>query len=162
MQYYVVSPDGSKYGPATVATLNEWAAQNRLQHTSIVEQAGTGQRMSAAQIPGINFATAPPTEQQGYASPPTMANYPRGYMPTAAVPGTQNMTNAWICFGLSFACCGLINIGTIIFANRAMEEGHPTANTARILGWVFLCINILVVVGYIIFFASLAASGQLR
>jgi hypothetical protein len=73
MQYFVIAPDGQKYGPADIATLNQWAAEGRLTPTTELEDASTMTRLSAASVPGIMFpggpAAAPPGAAPGYQAP---------------------------------------------------------------------------------------------
>lgn len=55
MQYFVIAPDGQKYGPADIATLNQWAVEARLTPTTELEDAATGARLTASNVPGIVF-----------------------------------------------------------------------------------------------------------
>ncbi|MBL8087298.1 MAG: hypothetical protein JNM85_04405 [Chthonomonas sp.] len=65
-KFFVVMPDGQKYGPAEVDMLTQWAAEGRLTHQSILESADTGQRLPAGSVQGILFLDAP----SGPAAPP--------------------------------------------------------------------------------------------
>lgn len=66
MQFYVVGPNGEKFGPAEEALLAQWAAQGRITAYTQLENAVTGERVAAASIPGI-ISPAPP---YGYDAPP--------------------------------------------------------------------------------------------
>lgn len=101
MNFYVIGPDGTKYGPADLATLNSWISQNRLLPDSVLENAADGTQSPASQVPGLNFGrpvtpsepSAPQSQPQSpysqpgpssnpYAQPgpssSPYANYPRG------------------------------------------------------------------------------------
>lgn len=70
MQYYVISTDGQKYGPADIATLNQWASEGRLTPHSELEDATSGMRLGAASVPGLVFPGAGPAQpQQPYQQP---------------------------------------------------------------------------------------------
>lgn len=56
--FFVIGADGSKYGPADVPTLSQWAADNRLNPNSELENASTGARTTASMVPGLMFPTA--------------------------------------------------------------------------------------------------------
>jgi len=86
MEYYVIGPDGSKYGPATLETLNKWAAQGRVTATTIIERASDGVRGAASLLPGLAIpaGSTPPAAAPGPASAP-----PPGVAPTAVSPGPQ-------------------------------------------------------------------------
>lgn len=58
MEYYVVMPDGTKYGPATLDTLNEWAQQGRILPTTTIERASDGVQGPASMVPGLILPTS--------------------------------------------------------------------------------------------------------
>lgn len=61
MKYYVVWPDGQKFGPADLETLNQWAAEGRIKPDTQLENADTGAQMPAASLEGLNLAQEPET-----------------------------------------------------------------------------------------------------
>jgi len=79
MQYFVLAADGKEYGPATVATLQQWVAESRLTPNHMLKDAATGQTIQAAHVPDLfpAQATAPP-----FAVPPVR--------PTGAVASTPH------------------------------------------------------------------------
>src|SRR4051812_21395906 len=115
MQYYVIGPDGNKYGPADVNALKGWVAENRLGPTSMVEDFNTGQRMQASQIPGLfGDAPQPGAPQMGA---PTMGSAAPGGAPSQPyVPGVKQMAAddgknlviwAWVLSSVGFVICCL-------------------------------------------------------
>lgn len=86
MQYFVIAPDGQKYGPADVPTLNSWITEGRLLPDTQLQDTATGAVMAAAMVPGLQFPMAPgPAPQAPMApqSPDPMA----GATPGFDVPG---------------------------------------------------------------------------
>lgn len=69
MQYYVIAPDGQKYGPADVPTLNAWIAEGRLLPDTQLQDVATNAVMAASMVPGLAFPTSQPAAP--YAAPTT-------------------------------------------------------------------------------------------
>ena len=65
MKFYVIWIDGRRFGPADVATLNEWAKQGRVKPDTDLENAETGERAKARDVPGIQFPSAAPGDEVG-------------------------------------------------------------------------------------------------
>ena len=152
MTYYVVSADGQKYGPGDVVTLNQWAQQGRVLPTTVLEDAATGARFAASQVPGMVFAPAPGSD---YAQPPTYQQYPRaGY--GVSDSGDGDYQKALIFGILGLLCCPLIfsSIG-IYYASLAQRKGHPKSQTimtfciaSLVIGFVLGAILNTVVSGF--------------
>ncbi|HRJ27095.1 MAG TPA: hypothetical protein PLO61_06255 [Fimbriimonadaceae bacterium] len=132
MKYYVIAPDGSRYGPADEDTLTQWAAENRINPTTTLESEETGARMMASQAPGIIFtqptgpSMAPPLGPQpgsqprspgpsvhqpygtpGPGTPPNWSSSPNmSPYPRSAGSASQQGNNdfilAWVFFGVTF------------------------------------------------------------
>jgi hypothetical protein len=100
VHYFVLTPDGQRYGPADVQTLAVWASEGRVLPTSILENVQTLERLPANAVLGQAFATSapPPT----YGAPPSFANYPR---PAYLDSGSREMSTAWTCAILSIFGC---------------------------------------------------------
>ena len=152
MTYYVVSPDGQKYGPGDVVTLNQWAQQGRVLPTTVLEDVTTGARLPASQVPGMMFA---PASTGDYAQPPAYQQYPRtGYGLTDNGDGDYQKA---LIFGiLGLLCCPLIfsSIG-IYYASLAQRKGHPKSQTimtfciaSLVIGFVLGAILNTVVSGF--------------
>lgn len=159
--YFVIGPDGSKYGPADVPTLSSWATENRLTSATEVEDAATGVRMTAAQIPGIVFpqATASsssiyggtvsnPTSTAGYsgAANPAYASYPRDGMSGGSEESKKKATWAIVLSIVGTFCCCIGNIVGLVLAYQAKNEGAELGKTAVIVGWVMAAIWIILAI----------------
>jgi hypothetical protein len=87
MQYYVIGPDGNRYGPADVPTLKLWVSENRLTPQTMLEDVSTAQRMPASAVDGL-FPPLQFQQQMGPApgSIPYQEN-PYGQQPGSSYPG---------------------------------------------------------------------------
>ncbi len=96
-QYFVIGPDGNKYGPADPATLTQWAAENRLSPTSMLEEAATGVQIEAQRVSGIIFPVSAGASQsplketgfganEGFGGGTVQSNYPRPDLYGGALP----------------------------------------------------------------------------
>lgn len=81
MGYYVLGDQGQKYGPADVATLNNWAAEGRLLPSTMLEDETSGQQVAASSVAGVTFAP-----------PMATSNYPRPGVPTAPTTAAPQFT----------------------------------------------------------------------
>src|SRR5687767_841182 len=117
MTYYVVGPDGNRYGPADVATLNQWAMEGRLTQETWVEEVQTGQRVLATVVPGIRLGPPPqpdPTDVYGRFRP-------HGF----SIPdnGSKDVTYAFVWGAAGLLCCAIFAVIGIVFALKAKEKG---------------------------------------
>jgi hypothetical protein len=165
MQYYVVGPDGNKYGPADVPTLKAWIAENRIGPDSMLEDFNTGQRMPASQVPGLIEGAAPTgTPMTGTMAPGTSASAPQGNMYAAGPsmgPGSYTgggltqgddgkvfVILAWVfsSIGLVLCCAYISQFAAIlgaIFAFVAASKGHPGAKAVKIYSIIVLVLSII-------------------
>jgi hypothetical protein len=149
VQYYVLSPDGQKYGPATMAVLKQWVTEGRLSPGSELESVADMSRFRASSFPDLfppgslespNFSSAPPR-------PPTP------YSPPAKLRSDQDVTVAWVCVAVGFVFCGFAHIPAFLYAKKAKEAGNPNASgpyVVSIIGLVLTavgCVAVLAVVG---------------
>ncbi|MCH7905095.1 MAG: hypothetical protein IH944_11110 [Armatimonadetes bacterium] len=74
MKFYVIAGDGHKYGPADIATLNQWVKEDRITRNSQLENAETGQRLRAGDVSGIDFSPDISTVGSEYQQPAAQAN----------------------------------------------------------------------------------------
>ena len=131
MNYFVIAPDGQKYGPADVQTLNHWAQEGRVLATSMLEDAVTGTRIPATSVSGINFPLAS-TGAQNFQQP----NYQYGPGQMYADDGSADVKKVWLFGGLAFIpCCAfplVFGILAVVFATNSQKKGNPQGNTAMI------------------------------
>jgi hypothetical protein len=77
--YYVVHPDGSRYGPADLPTLQDWANEGRLVQATTLIDASTGQQMIAGRAPGLVWGHNPAAHpSQATVLPGQMTQTPYG------------------------------------------------------------------------------------
>ncbi len=63
-KFFVLWPDGQRFGPADVPTLNAWIAENRINRNSSVEpESNPGQILPLESVPGIVFPEPVPSPQ---------------------------------------------------------------------------------------------------
>lgn len=163
MPYFVIGDDGQKYGPADIATLNQWIAENRLLPTQMLEDAESGVRMAASAVQGLVFPPTGPAPGQPYQQPQpggpgAYSGYPRG----GAVygdDGSNDVRNAWICGVVGLCCCMPVAIGGIVLALRAKSKGNPAATGPLIFSIVAISLSIIGIIIRIALFASGSALG---
>lgn len=83
VRYFVIAADGQKYGPADVATLNDWITQGRLLPTTQLQSEADNELVAASGVPALKFqtrpvaaASAPPQVGPANISPPAPAPAP--------------------------------------------------------------------------------------
>ena len=159
--YFVVLPDGQKFGPADINLLNQWVAEGRVLANTMLEEAQSGRRYPASSLPGLQVATMPAPgsfPQPTTMNPPqTYANYQRGPGIPVAVGdfGQNDLTLAYVFASIGLAMClgtgicggcGLVGIVFpilgLVYANKAQQKGNPSAQGARVLSWVALSLQI--------------------
>lgn len=173
VKYFVVLPDGQRFGPADISLLNQWIAEGRILPNTVLEQEATGQRFMASTVPGLTLAStgpyAPPSS--GGAGPTSFAGYYRG--PVAQPYGGQNdLTMAWVfsslgmmfCLG-GLACGPCAAIGIVfpilgvVYSGRALQAGNPGAQPAKIFSWVTLGLYIAGLVLMFALFGMISVAG---
>lgn len=126
MPYFVLAPDGMKYGPAEIPELQRWAMEDRLLPDSQLEDILTGQRLLAHQIPGLFPQVA---------APAPYATYPRG--PVVGVSAPDRIPVVAVLLNLLF--CG---IGAMY--NRQVVKGIVILAVAIISS--FFCLSWIVLI----------------
>ncbi len=160
MNYFVVDQtSGQKYGPADLATLNQWVVEGRVTPTTMLEDAATGQQVLASSVPGLSLgvppSTAPPPAAAQVANP-----YPRQFEQAPGLPVSSEQSGLIIAsyilsaVGLCF-CPIAFSGGAIACAVVAKNRGDQRGQTAMIVGIASLVLGI--VIG-----AMLAASGVMN
>ena len=85
-QYFVIMPDGSKFGPAGTSTLNQWIVEGRVHTTTILEEVPSGVRCAANQLPALRFPRV-----EAYLNEPAPDMIDDGSLVPAAVQGGFNL-----------------------------------------------------------------------
>ena len=149
VRYYVLADDGQKYGPADIATLNAWIADNRLLPTQMLEEEASGVKIAARAVAGLNFPTS---ESAATPPPPAGTPYAGYYRGTQEVgdDGSKDVMVAWIMFGVSFISCCFVQWGGFVipavgtyYANRARNKGHQQGTLTFVLNLIWLVILVL-------------------
>ena len=158
MEYYVIAPDGQKFGPATVPTLNQWIQEGRIAPQTLLQDATTGAQIVARALPALSFVPQP-TIAPPNANPYTMpspAQHPMFYaqsgQPWNQPPTVSSgqITGAWVgtvvapllifCYiGLALALFGCITGGQLV------KQGNKAA------GGTMIAFNVLWIILFVVF-----------
>ncbi len=154
MRYFVIAPDGSKYGPADVPTLKSWIAQGRIAPNTVLEEESSRQRVEARLVAGLFGGEVAP-----YTPPPHQPRHEqeRG---RAGDSGNFDVVMSYICSSMSIICCGLFIIGGFSYASRAISKGNRGGYTARIVAIIFLILYCIFSVISVYFFRELMEWGK--
>lgn len=153
MRYFVLTQDGHRYGPADIAVLNLWIAEGRLQPNQWVEEEGTGQRHMASAVFGLQFGLAGGlSSETAYINPPPPANYYQRGPSSIPVygqrmPGSQELSTAWVMCVIAFLCFPPFSIAGIVFANKAQVLGNSGAKAAIVANVIALALGCLEIFG---------------
>lgn len=146
MEYYVIGPDGAKYGPASIDVLNTWIDEGRLIPMTRVETED-GLSLLAADVDGLLFPDVPQYYGQG---PAPSYSFPSQVQPTtdakgdgsnvaiACVLGSIALIIGWVCCPIGIAC----GIGGIVLSTRAMNSRSSGALAALIFNIVALLLSV--------------------
>jgi hypothetical protein len=154
MNYFVIMPDGSRYGPTDIAGLNAWAKEGRLLPATRLEEEGTGRSLAAHELLGLEF----PASQQQWSQPPQ--GYYRAPYNSSSPAGNGEFIAALVLGIVTIiSCCPVLPGFGLWMANKAVAAGHPSGNVVRILNIVMLVATILFYVVYIGFMIFAVAMG---
>ena len=146
MQYYVLSQDGQKYGPGDVVTLQLWVNENRVLPDTLLEETGSGMKIAASSLPGLQFGfhgatpiSTLPSNQQSHPAP----LYGPGSLPQSSFPQrpmiyntNENtggyMVGAIICAALALFFLPIILGPIAIFLSYKVKAGGDI-KTGKIL-----------------------------
>ncbi|MBS1724882.1 MAG: hypothetical protein JSS66_18225 [Armatimonadetes bacterium] len=160
-RYYVVLPDGQRYGPATPEHLADWVYEGRVVPDSVIEDQVTGQRMLAGQLPGLPFGQASavlPTPYSGQPVQPAPQPFPYQqpyqqvqpqaqppYDPFAASPAQPPVWSiatfvlaAISCFGCNSAFGLITATGAVVCGLVSRSRGEKAAGCALTFAAVVL------------------------
>lgn len=171
VRYYVVWPNGQRFGPADVQTLAQWAQERRIDaNTTLVEEQSLRTYRAGDLIP---MPGAPPA--QPYGQPPSGAGTHAPYGSPSAAPydplrptyhpvppqtfqdpplrgSNGDLLVSYILSCLSIPClCGgtvgvFLAIGGLVAASLAMKKGQPGAKGAQALAIVLIMINVVIAI----------------
>jgi hypothetical protein len=160
MHYFVIAPDGSKYGPADIQTLNHWVVEGRVTSSTMLENATNGQQIVANSLPGMIFPV--PSPGGAFAS---QSNYPRGAVAFGPDNGDGDLKTAWtfaiigVCFALPMAaCCTLLSVVNvfsilgIVYSSNAKKKGNMGTKGALACSIVGLALGPVVSIAIMLFF----------
>ncbi len=149
MNYFVVDQtSGQKYGPADLATLNQWVVEGRVTPTTMLEDAATGQQVLASSVPGLSLGV-PPTAAPPPAAAPVANPYPRQFEQAPGLPVSSEqsglITASYILSAVGLCVCPIaFSGGAIACAVIAKNRGDQRGQTAMIVGIVSLVAGIII------------------
>lgn len=149
MRYFVIAPDGSKYGPADLPTLRAWVAEGRIVADTMLEEEKSRQRVAARMVAGL-FST-----ESMSGLPPVGAHVPRAERSKPGDNGNSDLLWSYVCSAMTIVCCCFFNIGGWVYANKAIAKGNPGGKTARIVAGIFLVLWIITTILTIPFLGQL-------
>lgn len=147
LRYFVIAPDGSKYGPADVNTLRQWLAQGRITPDTLLEEESSRQRFQAKLVAGL-FAPEGPSSAVGYSRGTPKFEQGRG----SGSDGSIDVFLSYACSAMSILCCGLFIIGGFVYASRAISKGNRGGYAARIVAIFFLVLYCVTSILMVMFF----------
>lgn len=172
-RYFVLGQGGAKYGPADVATLNQWAAEGRIAPGTLFEEEGTGRTVHGHEVAGLFMGQRgehfPPGSYAGpgpYGQAPTAPGLrpeqnpygqaPQGpyYQPgvdTSSLKGLYTWSIVFTVLGMLFFCCiGLFGLIFTILGSSDMKAGNlqgakSKLTVALVIGIVSVCIGLVTI-----------------
>ncbi len=179
--FFVIDTNtGAKYGPADIATLNQWITENRLQPTTMLQDATSGQQLMASQVPGLLFpmsqAPSAPVASAGPIQGPIQTPVqPMGRPIGSEVPyagqqqyayaggddGSKDIMWAYVSSAIGFLICPILLpiIYGIFRAVEAKKKGHRGGQTAVIVCSVLLILQIIYLVANIAAVMAMLSGG---
>lgn len=149
MQYFVIWPNGQRFGPANLATLQDWLRENRIDANTDLEEAGTGRKLKAGALLGLQGGS---TQYQQPPDPSAGQSYSGYYRPTPtsgmshplqSSGGNTEITLAWIfgVLGLFLGlCCPLFSVIGLVMALIAQTKRQANAVAAIVLNAIGIAI----------------------
>ena len=157
MQFNVVLPDGSRFGPATMDMLNQWIAEGRLLPGTTLENTRTGELMLAKDLGGLMWNPPPPSAPQAPYVPPgytttqpygarqSPAPYSASPVPVQTTGGNPDTLATWS-FLLSIAgiicgCCFPLALIALTLGYTARSRGSLQGGAAVAFAWLVLLVS---------------------
>ena len=130
LRYLVHAVDGQTYGPADLATINQWIVEGRVAPTTLLQPEGSSMRIAASTVDGLVWGQGQTFE---------------AYTPLKINAGVNELRGAWVCiFGSLVLCCLPVGfhlaagIAGCILSLSAYRKGHRIALLTLIINLVFL------------------------
>jgi Interferon-induced transmembrane protein/GYF domain 2 len=159
MNYFVVGPNGERFGPASVDELNQWGREGRVNTTTMVVAEGLTDMMPISNVAGFRLEIAPMPPHQG------QYQNPSPYMRTTQVP--NHLAKAIIS---TLLCCLPLGVVAIVYAAKVdslartgnIAEAEDASQKASM--WANWSIGVWLVgaVLYITLIIGLGATGNLK
>ena len=143
MRYFVIGTNGELYGPADIATLQQWIGQGRLLPTSMIKEELGGAQFAASMLKELNFG-------MGH---PQMVPY------GAQLDGHQEVKTAWIMGVLGILCCSFCGPIGLVYAIVAKRKGNPNATAPLVF---CAAVTILSIVWTIFFYKMGGIEGMMK
>jgi hypothetical protein len=138
LRYFVVWPDGQRFGPADEKLLTLWAAERRIGAGTLLEEEGTRRVVPATQLPSLQALFGMGAGPS--ASPTWQSSFP------AAKKSSVEVTWAWglallaiVCFPLHYVLAILATVLSCV----AITKRQPTAIAALIFSIAVLVLPTL-------------------
>lgn len=153
MRYFVIAPNGSRYGPADLATLNQWVQEGRLLPDFNLQPEASQASFPAATLAGLSFPAH--LRQPDFGS--NLSPFPS----PSPVMGKRELNTAWTYGALALAASIVGRLGCMVFgvvglvigilglsaARKAQRQGVPNASGAVAFNWVSIGLCILSLIG---------------
>lgn len=177
MRYFVIWPDGQRFGPASEEELAIWLKEGRVTLDMEAEAEATGHRLKLGELEAVKQAAAemPRTQETQWQAPPTgPAAYYRSGMQVGQPLNNSDVQMSWVLSGIglglgviSFCCCGIATFGCpvlpifgLIMANKANAKGATGASSAKIFAICAIVITALIALGYLALMVGMFAVGS--
>lgn len=152
MQFHVVLPDGSRFGPATMDSLNQWIAEGRVLPGTTLENTRTGELLLAKDLPGLMWnppTMTPPhtpgqTFTQPYGAPARPSAYPAAPYPGASTGQDADKLATWsfiLSIGGLVCCCVPSALVGLMLGYTARSRGSLQGSAAIGLAWLVLVLT---------------------
>jgi hypothetical protein len=134
-RFFVLWPDGQKFGPADVQTLQRWAVENRIGPATLLEDEHSGRHVRAVDVPAL---------QPVLNLPMNMPSANPGFVPANPSAGTTEVTIAWILGAIGLCCFGMgLGAAGIVLSIIAMQKGQRGAVAALIFNIVVIVLSLV-------------------
>jgi len=156
-QYQIVLLDGSRFGPVTLAQLQEWAAEGGILPTAKLEQLPGGEELRAGDLEQLQF---PPS---AYKKLSLMAREAKRGVELDA----QNLRSAWLMVALGPIVCAfgmcvpwgllatpILPLTGLAYAKKLPPEKHAQARAIQLCAWGELLGALAIIIAFIAILAS--------